>query len=782
MKESTDLNSRKLLTKSFRLFSLAALTGGMIAAGQKGVAPEFTAQPAWRIWTAETTGDGVSVETVGKNLLLMPGASLSADSEESREFTAGMAEDGISDDSALRWSSANDWENNDHWLQASFREPVTVGAVRIFWERTNALSYALEYSQDGENWETAAVFLEAPPEKVQEIVLDKPVEASFVRLHVTDVKKEEADLSLYYQNVSVLELEIYEGMKDSFLVETPVIGTGKERMLEMPEADGYELSFAGADYENLIDGQGRIADTIADTTAEIGFALEKDGGRAELPGMEVKIPAAREEEADPGAVTEKTAFETEMAARKAGDSAAEQQLPDGFSAMEWKPGGGSFLMEEAELAAAEKALQEWDQLCCAEDAGKEEMISGRRIHMRIEPWNGGWTDPLGQEGFEIDLGSEKDGEVRITARTRQGLCWGMQSLRKIWEASGGSLPTGVLRDYPRYSVRGFGVDVGRRAVSMGFLYRVVDALAEQRMNTLLVHLNDNQIISQSSYDGTTEGARSLYAGFRLESDVKNQAGERLTSQDLFYTKEEFADLIAYGAKKGVDVVPEIDTPAHSLSITKLFPELGLKKDPEAADQLDLSKPETTALAKQLWAEYLTGEDAAFAEAKAVHIGMDEYFGDAEDYLTYMEELSGYVQELAPDKKVRMWGSLSGVKGDYGNIPRSLEMHIWDTSWADPQDMYDAGFPIINSLSSSLYLIPGGGYDRLDTDFLKKSWQPNVFETAERTWELPAYSPRMLGACYMMWNDWAAVNGESITEDGLFERFLEPLAAIAEKLW
>ena len=272
------------------LLSLAVLTGGMAAAGQKGVPAENIAQPAWRVWTAEAGRDGVYVETVEKNLLLLPGASLSADSEESREFSAERARDGVSDDSTLRWSSANDWEQNDHWLQASFREPVTVGAVRIFWERTNAAAYSLEYSQDGKSWETAAQFSEAPQEKVQEIVLDKPVEASFVRLHVTDVKKDEADLSLYYQNVSVLELEIYEGIEDSFLVKKPVIGTGKGRTLEMPEAEGYEISFAGADYENLIDGQGRIADTIADTQAEIGFALEKDGGRAELPGVGHLLP------------------------------------------------------------------------------------------------------------------------------------------------------------------------------------------------------------------------------------------------------------------------------------------------------------------------------------------------------------------------------------------------------------------------------------------------------------------------------------------------------------
>lgn len=764
------IGNNNILTKSFRMMSLAALTVGMMAVGQRGVPAEFIRQPEWRIWTAEAEDNGIYVKTVEQNLLLLPGASLSADSEESREFAAVLAADGISDDEGLRWSSANDWENHDHWLQASFREPVTVGAVRVYWERTNAAAYALEYSQDGKQWETAVQFSEAPQSAVQDIVLDEPIEASFVRLHVTDVKKDESDMSLYYQNVSVLELEIYEGIEDSFLVETPEIKAGRKRTLTVPEAGEYELSFVGADYENLIGKDGRIADTIADTEAEIGFVLGKDGEALELPGMYVTIPASG------GA----DGFE----AKEADGEAAErrQSLPEGFSAMEWLPGGGTVRIGQEELAAAENALHEQETIKGSKTAYSKMEISSGRIRMSIKSGEDEWTDSLGQEGFELDIGMEKDGEIQIAARTQQGLCWGLESLRQLCGVSDREIPTGRIRDYPRYSVRGFGIDVGRRAVSMELLYRIVDALAEQRMNTLLVHLNDNQIISQSSYDGTTEGARSLYAGFRLESDIRNEAGEPLTSQELFYTKEDFSELVAYAAQRGVEVVPEIDTPAHSLALTKLFPQLGLKNHPEAADQLDLSKPETTELVKQIWAEYLTGEDAVFAQTEAIHIGMDEYFGDAEDYLSYMETISEYVRELAPDKRIRMWGSLSGIEGDISNLSRELEMHVWDTSWADPQEMYEAGFPIVNSLSSSLYLIPGGGYDWLDKDFLIKDWQPNVFETAERTWVLPAYSPRMLGACYMMWNDWAFLNGESITEDGLFERFADPLPVIAEKLW
>ena len=148
----------------------------------------------------------------------------------------------------------------------------------------------------------------------------------------------------------------------------------------------------------------------------------------------------------------------------------------------------------------------------------------------------------------------------------------------------------------------------------------------------------------------------------------------------------------------------------------------------------------------------------------------------------MKALSDYVAEAAPEKTIRMWGSLSKTGQDYSGLSRKIQLQVWDTNWTDPQEMYDAGFSVINSLSSSLYLIPGGGYDRLDLDFLEKKWQPNVFETQERTWELPRWSSRTLGACYMLWNDYASQDGNEITEDGLFERFAEPLDILARKLW
>ncbi len=789
---------------------LAAALAAVLAGGGE-LAADFTKQDSWHLFWSQAQPEGIWVETVGENLALHAGVRMMADSREEAAFSPEKCRDGVWDDTKSRWSSANDWENNEHWLEVCFPEEVAVGLVRIYWERTNACAYALEYAAGGEEWQVAARFEEPPAQKTQDIYLDTPVRAKRLRLHVTQVRKEEEDLSLYYQNVSVLELEVYEGIEDSFLIEKPVIAPGSRRVLpKLHIPQGYALEFVGADYGTVVDAKGRIADTLSLVEVELGYALVKDGVRRELPGMPVEIAAGCKAGQDGAGQERGTA------------APAGYPLPEGFSAMEWRAGGHQVLLAEAYELILQKG-REQELLPAARlfarelsaylgktveiGGGEKDLMSGKadgdkgKIFLLLEGGeeNGSdadWPSGLGQEGFEIWIGTQgqagggevlgmRDQDVRILAETAQGIRWGCVSFLDLLEKSDGKLLVGILRDYPRYSVRGFGIDVGRRPVSLELLYRMVRELSRQKMNTLQIHLNDNQIIAQSEYDKTVEGARGLYAGFRLESRLGNENGEKITSADLFYTKEEFARFVEDAAAYGVEVVPEIDTPAHSLAITKVFPKLGLSRNPEGIDQLDVSNPEAVALVKALWEEYLTEDGqngAAFGGCRAVHIGMDEYFGDDAAYVSYLQEISGYVSGLAPGKQIRVWGSLSGTEADWSSVSRSLQMHIWDTDWADPQEMYGAGFGIINSLSSSLYIIPGGGYDRLDMAFLQNSWQPNRFETAERIWELPAYSPRMLGSVYMMWNDWMWLNGETITEDALFDRFREPLPILAGKLW
>lgn len=758
-------------------------------------------QPSLRIAQIKEVEEGIRVDLVGENLMLKKGVRVTADSEESKEFAVKMIKDGISDETQSRWSSANDWEDNEHWILVDFSEEMQIGCVKLFWERTNACEYALEYSSNKKDWETIATFQETPKEKEQTIFFESGVQARYLRLHVWNVTKEEEDLSLYYQNISLLEMEVYGEPVGNLLIERPVIGNGSDRNLEIPKvAEGYTLRFGGADYENLIDEDGRIADTLSDVEVELGFILERDGLEWELPGMKTVIPGSNMKtalsEEEP-----KSDFEMKEPESEAETESVERinmVIPD---TVEWKAAGlvGRLSseveirvlecpQEETELLNNMAGLLQTELVSLGTSSETEQILTKEPIYEISEilfVLENAEENNLGEEGCEIHINEQK---IRIVANTPQGIRWGCVSLLDLLQDVGGKneLPLGIMRDYPRYEVRGFGIDVGRRPVSMELLYQMVQELSANKMNTLQIHLNDNQIIAQSGYDGTLDGAKSLYAGFRLESDIKNSAGEGITSTDSFYTKEEFTKLIKDAEAYGVEIVPEIDTPAHSLRLIQVFPELGMTSDPETADILDISKAKARQLGKDIWSEYLTTSDmdgqAVFEECKALHLGMDEYYGDAKDYLAYLEELSEHVYSLAPEKELRIWGSLSWLNGDLSKISRDLQMHIWDVQWTDPVDMYEEGFSLINSLSSNLYLIPGGGYDRLDVEYLEKEWSPNAYQTTERTWVIPAWSKQCLGACYMMWNDWAQLNGGEITEEGLYDRFSEPLPIIADKLW
>lgn len=104
---------------------------------------------------------------------------------------------------------------------------------------------------------------------------------------------------------------------------------------------------------------------------------------------------------------------------------------------------------------------------------------------------------------------------------------------------------------------------------------------------------------------------------------------------------------------GVNVVPEIDTPAHSLAITSLYPEYALRTSNESVDQIDLGNEEAVALAEELWREALAEDTGAFRKARIVNIGMDEYYGDGEEYRQFLNRINHLVQGAG--KIVRLWG-------------------------------------------------------------------------------------------------------------------------------
>lgn len=754
------------------------------------------------------------------NLALQEGVTVTADSVETETFSPEKAADGNRTDSSSRWSSANETGQPVHWLMFEFAQEKQVSFVRLYWERLNVEGFVLESSRDGENWTMAAEITESPEANEQCIVLDSPVPGRYFRIRTTAVSDSEENQYLYYQNVSLMEAELYEEVPLSWSLGELSVETAEDgnRRLIFPSVPAdVEIEIAGADYEQVIGPDGTIYPTVEEKEVEVGFLLTRNGVSEETPGYVVTVPAAQ-----PAAQGDSQ----EPSPQEEAESATNPRPSITPEAAEWCGGSGTFspredsriLVDEKWQEEAASALSSLQTVLKAaaghsdSDSGEIQILIGTKaemqegdIYLGIAPEELG----LGEEGYLCEI--RPDG-ITLLAQERRGMIWGVNTLCQLLgaEAAGtkksepGSaelegIACGVIRDYPRYSVRGFSIDIGRKMVSMETLRKMVLELSANKMNTLGVHLNDNEILSTSGKNDSIANAFTAYSGFRLESSLQNERGEKITSQDGAFTKEEWKEFTEWAAGLGVEVVPEIDTPAHSLAITKVFPETALADEPENVDQLDLSKTDTISLMEGLWKEYLDGAEPVFAEGGTVHIGMDEYFGNAQDYKAYMQRLISLVTESG--RSVRMWGSLSLIEQANGKAaqegqsayrlwngeeegavsPEQIQVQVWSSQWADPQETYRAGYTVINSLNSSLYIIPGGGYDSLDLGALS-DWEPNEYPMGGEIQVLPAWSPRAAGAIYCLWNDTIGSLEAGITEEGIYDRFLEPLSLLSGKLW
>lgn len=371
---------------------------------------------------------------------------------------------------------------------------------------------------------------------------------------------------------------------------------------------------------------------------------------------------------------------------------------------------------------------------------------------------------LGEEGYAIKITDR----VAASAPTTTGLYWSTRTLLQLAEQNQErSLPQGVIRDYPDYPLRGFMIDCGRKFIPMSYLQDLVKIMAYYKMNTLQVHLNDNGFKQyfEHNWDKT-------YAAFRLESDTY----PGLAARDGSYSKKEFIDFQKQAASNFVEIIPEIDVPAHSLALTHYKPEIGSKE--YGMDHLDLFKPETYEFVDALFKEYLEGDNPVFV-GKRVHIGTDEYSNAKKDvvekFRAFTDHYIRFVEGFG--KQAVVWGALSHAKGDTPVKSEGVIMNAWYNGYADPATMIKDGYKLICIPDGMVYIVPVAGYyqDYLNEPYLYKEWTPahigkSVFEEKH---------PSILGGMFAIWNDHA---GNGISVKDIHHRIFSPLQTLSVKMW
>lgn len=371
---------------------------------------------------------------------------------------------------------------------------------------------------------------------------------------------------------------------------------------------------------------------------------------------------------------------------------------------------------------------------------------------------------LGNEGYSIDINKQ----ITVQASSSLGLFWGTRTILQLMEqADKQSIPVGKIIDYPLSQKRGFMLDCGRKFFPLQYLEDCIKIMSYYKMNCFQIHLNDNAF--KQYYNGDWD---KTYAAFRLESETF----PGLAAKDGHYTKKEFIALQDLATQYGVEIIPEIDAPAHTLAFTQYKPSIGSKE--YGMDHLDLFNPETYEFMDALWSEYLGGENPVF-KGRAVHIGTDEYSNKKKDVVEkfryFTDHYIKYVESFG--KQAYIWGALTHAQGETPVKSENVVMSAWYNGYADPVEMVKQGYKLVSIPDGLLYIVPAAGYyyDYLNTAYLYNKWIPSQIGKVS----FDKNDPNILGGMFAVWNDHA---GNGISVKDVHHRVMPAMKTLSAKMW
>ena len=739
--------------------------------------------------------DAVDTEDVNH----VQGATAKASASETDNLGADKAIDGKR---GTRWSSgtAKPEKNTSTYLEVDLKATSKIGFLDIeFEERTvdvkpsNVKAFDIQYQAPGSSdWIPVKTVSNAQNGSGYEprvrVTLEAPIVAKKIRLTNFDI----ATVSSQSQRngVSVVELEAYTNVQTVNETLEGVVSKlnrmGNQAVaadvaqIEAPEVPtGFAIELNGADFEQVIGKGGAVHHPLTDKIVQVSWKVSKEGTREQ-------------------AITNDIAYEVKGTTTPAQGNAKPTVVPEiqeWFSSSTDKLGLDALTAVTYSDASLKSVVNEF--VADYKDfTGKT--LAASQSAAKAGAFNFTLGDPagdklLGEEGYAMQIQGDR---IDVTAPAITGNMYAMQTILQMTKTDADGFPVGEMRDYPRFPVRGFMWDIARKPISLEMVGNAARTMRYYKMNDLQLHLSDNLIFLEN-YGKDEANHWGAYSAFRLESGMSNK-GVSPTAKDYSISKDDMRDFIKVQRSLGMNIVPEIDMPAHAVAFTRVWPELGVKgetvttspagKNRSAIDHLDVRKPEARKLIRDIFDDYTTGANPVFDKDTVVHVGADEFIipNGRPSYCEFYNDLVPHL--LGSGHTPRIWGSFdSGWLAGGGTEPASgegVQMDIWSLGWANPKRMFDKGFSLINILDNPNYMVPNGGGSRgaygdyLDTKNVYNSLDPNKFGNTV----LPSSDPRILGAGFAIWNDNIDTNACGLSEADEYARFFDALPVYAENNW
>ena len=188
---------------------------------------------------------------------------------------------------------------------------------------------------------------------------------------------------------------------------------------------------------------------------------------------------------------------------------------------------------------------------------------------------------LKSEAYKLEITIKK---ITIRASDLQGFYYALQSIRQllpsaieseqVTENVDWTVPALTITDQPRFGYRGLLVDVARFFSPKENLLRIIDCMAMLKLNKLHLHLVDDNgwRIEIKKYPLLTEiGSCRVDRPGKTFPERRNPRQGEPTVEKGFYTQNEIREIVRYAQERHIEVIPEIEMPAHSNAALAAYP-------------------------------------------------------------------------------------------------------------------------------------------------------------------------------------------------------------------
>jgi hexosaminidase len=230
------------------------------------------------------------------------------------------------------------------------------------------------------------------------------------------------------------------------------------------------------------------------------------------------------------------------------------------------------------------------------------------------------SEGIPEEGYKLTVTPDK---ITIIGKGA-GLFYGVQTFIQMFPIENQDavkINAVTIEDSPRFRYRGMMLDVSRHFFNVREVKKVIDMLALYKINNFHWHLVDGAgwRIEIRKYPKLTE-----VGGTRLQT---NFGGNRDYLDNVpytgFYTQDDIREVVKYAADRYINVVPEIEMPAHSDAALRAYPELKC-----------------------------LGADGSTGRGNGIYCPTEETF-------TFLENVLTEVMELFPGKYIHIGGDEAG---------------------------------------------------------------------------------------------------------------------------